>query len=124
MGKKNPYVFTIGFDRRNPDHVEAAELLNQTDKKAALIAEALLQYTGKRVSAETGVTQEGIQAMVRLQIQQELKKLMQDLAIPDTLIGQEPVTEPVQDLSEPEDILLDEDKMKSVADAMAAFRKL
>jgi len=100
--------------------VEAAELLNQTDKKAALIAEALLQYTGKRVSAETGVTQEGIQAMVRLQIQQELKKLMQDLAIPDTLIGQEPV----KDLSEPEDILLDEDKMKSVADAMAAFRKL
>ena len=104
--------------------MEAAELLNQTDKKAALIAEALLQYTGKRVSAETGVTQEGIRAMVRLQIQQELKKLMQDLAIPDTLIGQEPVTEPVQDLSEPEDILLDEDKMKSVADAMAAFRKL
>ena len=61
--------------------MEAAELLNQTDKKAALIAEALLQNTGKRVSVDTGVTQEGIQEMVRLQIQQRLKKPMRDQPI-------------------------------------------
>ena len=42
MGKKNPYVFTIGFDKKNPEHLEVVEILNGTEKKAALIAEAIL----------------------------------------------------------------------------------
>ena len=28
MGKKNPFVFTIGFDKSDPDHVYVTELLN------------------------------------------------------------------------------------------------
>ena len=43
MGKKNPYVFTIGFDKKNPEHLEVVEILNGTEKKAALIAEAILE---------------------------------------------------------------------------------
>ena len=34
MGKKNPFVFTIGFDKSDPDHVYVTELLNTTEKKA------------------------------------------------------------------------------------------
>ena len=37
MGKKNPFVFTIGFDKSDPDHVYVTELLNTTEKKAKLI---------------------------------------------------------------------------------------
>ena len=56
MGKKNPYVFTIGFDKKNPEHLEVVEILNGTEKKAALIAEAILQYTGKKSGGDTGVS--------------------------------------------------------------------
>ena len=43
VGKKNPYVFTIAFDKKNPEHMEVVEILNATEKKAAMIAEAILQ---------------------------------------------------------------------------------
>lgn len=75
MGKKNPYVFTIGFDKKNPEHLEVVEILNGTEKKAALIAEAILQYTGKKSGGDTGVSQENIQAMVRLLVRQEMQRL-------------------------------------------------
>ena len=44
MAKKNPYVFTIGFDETDPVHVRATEILNGTKKKAQLIAAAVLSY--------------------------------------------------------------------------------
>lgn len=75
MGKKNPYVFTIGFDKKNPEHLEVVEILNGTEKKAALIAEAILQYAGKRSGGNTGVSQESIQAMVRLLVRQEMERI-------------------------------------------------
>ena len=75
VGKKNPYVFTIGFDRKNPEHLEVVEILNGTEKKAALIAEAVLQYMGKKPGGETGVSQESIQAMVRLLVRQEMDRI-------------------------------------------------
>ena len=50
MGKKNPYVFTIGFDKKNPEHLEVVEILNGTEKKAALIAEAILLFFVKYFS--------------------------------------------------------------------------
>ena len=55
MGKKNPYVFTIGFDKKNPEHLEVVEILNGTEKKAALIAEAVLQYKIGRASCRERV---------------------------------------------------------------------
>lgn len=43
VGKKNPYVFTIGFDKKNPEHLEVVEILNGTEKKAALIPRLLIR---------------------------------------------------------------------------------
>ena len=40
MAKKNPYVFTIGFDETDPVHVRAAEILNGTKKKDASFSSA------------------------------------------------------------------------------------
>ena len=87
MGKKNPYVFTIGFDKKNPEHLEVVEILNGTEKKAALIAEAILQYTGKKSGGDTGVSQESIQAMVRLLVRQEMERIAGEDPVSDTGIS-------------------------------------
>ena len=133
MGKKNPYVFTIGFDKKNPEHLEVVEILNGTEKKAALIAEAILQYTGKKSGGDTGVSQESIQAMVRLLVRQEMKRIAGEA--PGSDIGtsssqqlqpesdKKPAEAVIEDLNE-EAPPIDERTMQDIADAMAAFRNM
>lgn len=133
MGKKNPYVFTIGFDKKNPEHLEVVEILNGTEKKAALIAEAILQYTGKKSEGDMGVSQESIQAMVRLLVRQEMERIAGEPPVSD--IGtsgsqqlqpeadKKPAEAVIEDLNE-EGPPIDERTMQDIADAMAAFRNM
>ena len=72
MAKKNPYVFTIGFDETDPVHVRAAEILNGTKKKAQLIAAAILSYVD-------GVASERIPDFHVESFQPLLEKLIQKL---------------------------------------------
>lgn len=131
VGKKNPYVFTIGFDRRNPEHLEVVEILNGTEKKAALIAEAVLQYMGKKPGGETGVSQENIQAMVRLLVRQEMERIAGEAPASDSGASarrqveaeKTPAEVVVEDLNE-EGPPIDERTMQDIADAMAAFRNM
>lgn len=45
MGKKNPYVMTIGFNRHDPAHVEVAQFLNGMERgKAQYIVDAVMAY--------------------------------------------------------------------------------
>lgn len=49
MEKKNPYVMTIGFNRRDPNHVKVAELLNEMGRgKAQYIVNAVMAYQGEK----------------------------------------------------------------------------
>lgn len=133
MGKKNPYVFTIGFDKKNPEHLEVVEILNGTEKKAALIAEAILQYTGKKSGGDTGVSQENIQAMVRLLVRQEMQRITAQTPASDagTSTSQQrqpesdkkPAEAVIEDLNE-EGPPIDKRTMQDIADAMAAFRNM
>lgn len=131
VGKKNPYVFTIGFDRKNPEHLEVVEILNGTEKKAALIAEAVLQYMGKKPGGETGVSQESIQAMVRLLVRQEMERIAGEAPVSDfgasasrhVEAEKKPAEVVVEDLNE-EGPPIDERTMQDIADAMAAFRNM
>ena len=133
MGKKNPYVFTIGFDKKNPEHLEVVEILNGTEKKAALIAEAILQYTGKKSGGDTGVSQESIQAMVRLLVRQEMERIAGEESVSDIGIStslqlqpeaeKKPAEAVIEDLNE-EGPPIDERTMQDIADAMAAFRNM
>lgn len=133
MGKKNPYVFTIGFDKKNPEHLEVVEILNGTEKKAALIAEAILQYTGKKSGGDTGVSQESIQAMVRLLVRQEMERIAGEDPVSDTGIStslqlqpeaeKKPAEAVIEDLNE-DGPPIDERTMQDIADAMAAFRNM
>ena len=133
MGKKNPYVFTIGFDKKNPEHLEVVEILNGTEKKAALIAEAILQYTGKKSGGDTGVSQENIQAMVRLLVRQEMERIADEAPVSDfgtsgsqqlqPEADKKPAEAVIEDLNE-EGPPIDERTMQVIADAMAAFRNM
>ena len=131
VGKKNPYVFTIGFHRKNPEHLEVVEILNGTEKKAALIAEAVLQYMGKKPGGETGVSQESIQAMVRLLVRQEMERIAGEAPVSDFCTSarrqveaeKKPAEVVVEDLNE-EGPPIDERTMQDIADAMAAFRNM
>ena len=133
MGKKNPYVFTIGFDKKNPEHLEVVEILNGTEKKAALIAEAILQYTGKKSGGDMGVSQESIQAMVRLLVRQEMERIAGEDPVSDTGIStslqlqpeaeKKPAEAVIEDLNE-DGPPIDERTMQDIADAMAAFRNM
>lgn len=133
MGKKNPYVFTIGFDKKNPEHLEVVEILNGTEKKAALIAEAILQYAGKRSGGNTGVSQESIQAMVRLLVRQEMELIAGEAPVSNfgtsgsqqlqPEADKKPAEAVIEDLNE-EGPPIDERTMQDIADAMAAFRNM
>ena len=131
MGKKNPYVFTIGFDKKNPEHLEVVEILNGTEKKSALIAEAILQYTGKKSGGATGVSKESIQAMVRLLVRQEMQRITVQPPASDAGTSTSPQPEAkrkpaavvIEELNE-EEPPIDERTMQDIADAMAAFRNM
>ena len=45
MGKKNPFVMTIGFNRHDTAHVEVAQFLNGMERgKAQYIVDAVMAY--------------------------------------------------------------------------------
>ncbi|MEY8333511.1 hypothetical protein AALB53_10445 [Lachnospiraceae bacterium 47-T17] len=45
MGKKNPLVTTVGFNRHDPAHVEVAQFLNSMERgKAQYIVDAVMAY--------------------------------------------------------------------------------
>lgn len=45
MGKKNPFVTTVGFNRHDPAHVEVAQFLNGMERgKAQYIVDAVMAY--------------------------------------------------------------------------------
>lgn len=60
MGKKNPYVMTIGFNKEDPEHRRAAGLLNDMGREASYIAKAILAYETMRDSGEFSSTRIGI----------------------------------------------------------------
>ena len=86
---------------------------------------------GKKSGEDTGVSQESIQAMVRLLVRQEMERIAGEVPVSDigTLTSQQlqPETEKkpaetvIEDLNE-EGPPIDERTMQDIADAMAAFR--
>ena len=75
MTKKNPYVFTIGFNKSIPSHIRAADILNDTKDKAQLIATAVLYYLE---NAECDTVQNldisSLRPLITELVQSELKK--------------------------------------------------
>ena len=114
MGKKNPFVFTIGFDKSDPDHVYVTELLNTTEKKAKLIVAAILAYTGS-ISMEPDMLRPMMQQIIREEVRKALEG--QDVS----QINREMPTE--VDLMEEEPLRMDQTMRQNVVDAISAFRR-
>lgn len=42
--KKNEFVFTIGFKKKDPEHIRVVKMLNEMDEKNQFIVNAILCY--------------------------------------------------------------------------------
>ena len=77
MEKKNPYKFTLGFDKTKPTHVCAAEILNSVRDKADLIASAVVAHIdGGSTEKGAVLNQEALQIMMLEMVKQEVAKAM------------------------------------------------
>ena len=111
MGKKNPFIFTIGFDKSDPDHVYVTELLNTTEKKAKLIVAA----GNGSISMEPDMLRPMMQQIIREEVRKALEG--QDVS----QINREMPTE--VDLMEEEPLRMDQTMRQNVVDAISAFRR-
>lgn len=60
MGKKNPFVTTVGFNRHDPAHVEVAQFLNSMERgKAQYIVDAVMAYQSGVQTGVSGLTGAG-----------------------------------------------------------------
>lgn len=123
MAKKNPYVFTIGFDETDPSHVRAAEILNGTKKKAQLIAAAILSYVDGIDSEKIPELHlETLQPFVERLIQKEMEKAMKDKEFSQSMEVKDP--EKVLNLSPDEnELTMDDDMTQNIMNAMDIFRR-
>lgn len=113
--KKKPYSFTIGFNEKKPDHVRAAQILNELGKgeKSDYIARCILAYEGEK--AESGeISFAAIRETVRQILQEDYPKIQQKPEQADS-------AEQVIDLSE--HTTQESELTQSVIRSMAAFRK-
>lgn len=124
MEKKNPYVFTIGFDETDPSHIRAAEILNGTKKKASLIASAVLSYVdGVDSEHASELHPEALQPLLERLVKKELEKAMNRQDISKVKSEKEP--EQVISLTSAEDEPpLDEYMTQDIMNAMDVFRRI
>lgn len=116
--KKNPYKFTIGFKKNNVSHQKAADILNTTEDKADLIANAVLSYLGENESSER-VDSASLHLMIETIVKREIEKVQKI-----NPIQEEKREEAVIDISDSgeEGMNLDEQVMEHITDALDLFR--
>lgn len=112
MGKKNPNVFTIGFNSSNPAHLKVVEILNQTERKAELIASAILAYTGE-LPKERLQDLDSLKPFLEQLIQTEIQKAKEDL--------KSSVQAPIEEPDEP--LPISDDMVANITSALTSFRR-
>lgn len=127
MEKKNPYVTTIGFNKGDPDHIRAVEILNKMGRgKASYIAKAVLAYEAIRESGElpqmgygTSMDYESLRSFVLKVIAEHEEKMQNPVCM-----KKEQESEPVRDLEESltEQMGIDESAIQDILLSMEAFR--
>lgn len=124
MEKKNPYKFTLGFDKTKPTHVRAAEILNSVRDKADLIASAVVAHIdGGSTEKGAVLNQEALQIMMLELVKQEVEKAMQNyFSKQENVQVEEETEEDVIEKQKISEFVLAPEIAKSVRDAMSAFR--
>ena len=122
MEKKNPYKFTLGFDKTKPSHVRAVEILNSVKDKADLIASAVVSHIdGDRTEEGPVLNQEAVQIMMLELVKQEVAKAMQNYPV-NLVNAQNEEQENIIEKQMVSESVLAPEVAKSVRDAMSAFR--
>ncbi len=126
MGKKNPYITTIGFNRDDPEHIYVAEFLNNMSRgKAQYIVKAVLLYQNMLENGETvpngGATYE--YERIRSVVLQVIEERERNLGMPakEVLLNETPKKQ-----ADPkEDMLtsLDDDALSGIMASLAAFQQ-
>ena len=124
MEKKNPYKFTLGFDKTKPTHVCAAEILNSVRDKADLIASAVVAHIdGGSTEKGAVLNQEALQIMMLELVKQEVEKAMQNyFSKQENVQVEEETEEDVIEKQKISEFVLAPEVAKRVRDAMSAFR--
>ena len=124
MEKKNPYKFTLGFDKTKLTHVRAAEILNSVRDKADLIASAVVAHIdGSSTEKGAVLNQEALQIMMLELVKQEVEKAMQNyFSKQENVQVEEETEEDVIEKQKISEFVLAPEVAKSVRDAMSAFR--
>lgn len=124
MEKKNPYKFTLGFDKTKPTHVCAAEILNSVRDKADLIASAVVAHIdGGSTEKGAVLNQEALQIMMLELVKQEVEKALQNyFSKQENVQVEEETEEDVIEKQKISEFVLAPEVAKSVRDAMSAFR--
>lgn len=115
--KKYPYKFTIEFNKNNPQHVQAAGILNQLPRreKADYITRAILAYERKPEQGEGMVNMGTLKQIIRQILAEEFGTQAAKKEIMET--------EQIIDVSEQIDINdKDSDFLKHLSQSLAAFR--
>ena len=121
MNKRNPYIFTIGFNERNPQHLQAAEILNQLGRgeKADYLVRAILMYEGK-LECGVGLTD---MDMLRRLIRQVLPEQTGDYEKYPSKREEPQTAETVVDVSSKADIEKKSDAvLRNISMNLSAFR--
>ena len=118
MEKKNPFKFTLGFDKTKASHIRAVELLNSVKDKADLIAEAIVAHVDGIQESNT-FSNEVLQAIIQETVRQEVHKAMQSNSV------EKSEKEPEITMTFPEGTkdTIDPRVVENVRNAMSAFRR-
>lgn len=118
MEKKNPFKFTLGFDKTKASHIRAVELLNSVKDKADLIAEAIVAHVDGVQESNT-FSNEILQAIIQETVRQEVHKAMQL----NSMEKSEKEPEITMTFLEETKDTIDPRVVENVRNAMSAFRR-
>ena len=121
MEKKNPFKFTLGFDKTKASHIRAVELLNTVKDKADLIAEVLVAHVDG-VQDGGSISNETLQALIQEFVRQEVQRAIQ---LNGSEENQKKKEESETTMTFPEEISesIDPKVVENVRNAMSAFRR-
>lgn len=122
MAKKNEFIFNIGFNRENPDHVKVAGLLNRLGHgKAEYLAKAVLAYESQGMEPmETSV---GIDYQ---ELERVVRKILEKQNWEGLKAGERQTKESIDNDSfdtKKHDRMIEEDDITGIFMALEGFRK-
>ncbi len=126
MGKKNPFVTTIGFNRHDPAHVEVAQFLNGMERgKAQYIVDAVLAYQNggsAGISVSSGAGRMADYDTIRKIVLQVMEERENGTYGRNTAVGTMETTEQARTFGRTGLTELDDDALDGILQSLEAFK--